>query len=86
MPKSKEFIENSDSDNDGESGGAATSKQSKTKGSNSKNDVSSFKTKNSSLIYFSVYISLQLNELKPMIQRMILQHRRLDRMVNDFTK
>ena len=44
MPKSKEFIESSDSDNDGESGGA-TSKQSKAKGSSSKNDVNSFKTK-----------------------------------------
>jgi hypothetical protein len=42
MPKSKEFIDSSDSDGDGESGAAATSKKPITKGSNDKNDVSSF--------------------------------------------
>ena len=41
MIKSKEFIESSDSDNDQESGTAATSKTSKVKSSTSKNDVSS---------------------------------------------
>ncbi len=86
MPKSKEFIESSDSDNDGKSGGgaaAASSKPSKAKHSNSKNDVTSFKTNN--LFFFLLCISLQLNDQKLMIQRMVLHHRRLDPMVNGFT-
>jgi hypothetical protein len=55
MPKSKEFVESSDSASDGESRAKATSNKSKTKGSNSKNDVSSFRK-----ILLSSYLILLL--------------------------
>jgi len=88
MPKSKEFIDSSDSGSDGESG-AATSKKPAAKGSNSKNDVSNFR-ENKSIVFllnlFFIYISLQLNELKQVIKGMVLYHPRGGLMVNDSTK
>jgi len=78
MPKSKEFIDSSDSGSDGESGtaaAAATSKKPAAKGSNSKNDVSNFR-ENKSIVFllnlFFIYISLQLNELKQLIKEMMV--------------
>jgi len=61
MPKSKEFIDNSDSGSDEESGATATSKKPVAKGLNDKNDVSNFKEKNlwfSSLIDFSFALAV----------------------------
>jgi hypothetical protein len=89
MPKSKEFIDNSDSASDEESGATATSKKPVAKGLNDKNDVSNFKEKKSVVFLFNrffICISLQLNELKQMIKRMMMWHRRLDLMVNDSMK
>ncbi len=92
MPKSKEFIDSSDSGSDGESGtaaAAATSKKPAAKGSNGKNDVSNFR-ENKSIVFllnlFFIYISLQLNELKQVIKETVLYHPRGGLMVNDSTK
>jgi hypothetical protein len=45
MPKSKEFVEDSDSNSDGESGAKATSSKLKAKDSTNKDDVSNFREK-----------------------------------------
>jgi hypothetical protein len=76
MPKSKEFLDSSDSASDGESRtAAATSKKPKAKSSNDKNDVSSYR-ENKPIVFllnlFFICISLQLNELKQLIKEMMV--------------
>jgi len=76
MPKSKEFLDSSDSASDEESRtAAATSKKPKAKSSNDKNDVSNYR-ENKPIVFllnlFFIYISLQLNELKQLIKEMMV--------------
>jgi hypothetical protein len=95
MPKSKAFIEDSDSEesknvdknnsaSDEEFSKTSVSKKSKAKNSNTKNDVSHFnKQLFHSIELFFLSTSHQLNELKQMI---VVWLQPLDLMVNDSTK